>query len=254
METTREYSLERYLSAKTPGFAEALALYAAHIPRKCRTSTNEITHWVDHLGEISADVESWCCGLTVNGRVAGFAHWAALRSHSVGFLDYIVVAPEERTPDVLSNFFALLADAAAATGIRQILTEVVDDPVGVRFCRLQGFREIRAPYLQPPLGRQSPDALPSSLMVLGLEGNELQTADYLRWIHAAYFDYYAAWSRPFQSSLEAAQYWMALEALEAQIKAGVATPKIPVKGGGIERLVERAFAWQGNGQLNGTTI
>jgi hypothetical protein len=202
-ETTRTYALGRLVSPEEPAYLAAMEIYASCVPRHCRTNSNEIGHWVARGGRVGSNVETFSYALLVDDQVVGFGQWASFHERSIGFLDYIAIAPAHRSPAVLTNFIALLTRATEDAGVHVVLTEVVADPVLERFCRMSGFARVPSPYFQPAMG--SLRSAPGALMVKGC-GGEVSRIGYLSWVSAIYEDYYRAWHRPFQSSLEAAQY------------------------------------------------
>ena len=138
-----------FMSSRDKGFQQAITIYQSFIPEDAQTDPSEIAYWVDRGGKVSQGAKSFCGGLTVHGEIIGFAHWAALRNARVGFLDYVALAPQARTTQNVGAFLSLLSMVVDA-GMGVVLTEVLDDPVLTRFCRMEGFRHIQAPYYRHP--------------------------------------------------------------------------------------------------------
>jgi hypothetical protein len=227
--------LERYDASTNPDFAKALSLYKRTVPWVGQTNTNEITYWVDRKGQIETTAEAHCFGYSINGDVIGFAHCGVLKQSNFAFLDYIALREDMREPAWLAGFFSKLTQAVKSAGVRFVMTEVLSDKALTKFCRLEGFQEIVAPYFQPPLGKG--EAIPATLMVLGFDG-QLTTDTYVKCVEEIYRGYYQPWHKPFLTTSQAQEHAFQIDALLRKIRDSAGCGNLELKGGGLACLKE----------------
>jgi len=229
------FELDRYRATSDPGFAEALTLYSSTIPGLGLSDPEEIAYWVDRNGLVGTGAEAHCCGYKVNGELVGFAHWGLLKHGNFAFLDYLALREDMRDPGVLANFLSLLTTAAKSSGALFVMTEVLADKALTRFCRLEGFQEIIAPYFQPPLGEGA--AVAGTLMVLGWNG-PLAPHTYVKCVEEIYRGYYQPWHRPFLTDTQGQGYVRAIDELIRRISGQLGTANLGLRGGGLACLKE----------------
>lgn len=234
-ERSLTFELDRYKSTSDPGFAEALTLYSCTIATAGLSDPEEISYWVDRNGLVGTTAEAHCCGYRVNGELVGFAHWGLLKRGNFAFLDYVALREDMRDPAFLANFLSMLTKAVKSSGAQFVMTEVLADRALTRFCRLEGFQEIIAPYFQPPLGKGV--VVAGTLMVLGWNG-PLAPATYVQCVEEIYRGYYQPWHRPFLTDQQAQGYVRTLDELISQISDRLGTANLGLKGGGLAILRE----------------
>jgi hypothetical protein len=234
-ERSLTFKLDRYRTTSDPGFAEALTLYSSTISGLGLSDPEEIAYWVDRNGLVGTTAEARCCGYKVNGELVGFAHWGLLKRGNFAFLDYLALREDMRDPAVLANFLSLLTTAVKSSGAQFVMTEVLADKALTRFCRLEGFQEIIAPYFQPPLGEGV--AVAGTLMVLGWNG-PLAPQTYVQCVEEIYRGYYQPWHRPFLTNTQGQGYVRAIDELISRISAQLGTANLGLKGGGLACLKE----------------
>jgi hypothetical protein len=200
------YQLRRFETSADPDFANALALYVRLTPPNSRTETAEISHWVDHFKSTFGN-DFYVFGFYLNGQLVGFAEAAYFSAARLIVLDYLVIDEFHRKHNVFFEFVDHLRRflESSHAEYRYAIAEVCydggseaptrDAVLRSRLLRLQGFRRVRALYIQPRLLIGSVETGPRADLLLFAPApiETIPTETYLQLVRAIYYDYYLAW-------------------------------------------------------------
>lgn len=205
MRSGRTYRLLRFTSPDDRGYAEALRVYLRNIPPTLRTDTNEIGHWLQHFAD-DGDDRFYVFGFLIDGASVGFAEVAYFARGETFVVDYLVVDPRHRGNNTFYEFIAQLTANLEQEHpeYRYVLAEVSrmtdgksneENELVVRLLKMQGFKVVQAPYVQPRLGIKHAEAeMRADLLILCRENlSSLRRETYLDLVRMLYFDYYARW-------------------------------------------------------------
>jgi len=200
------YRLRRFSRSSDPDFASALLLYVRNTPPHIRTSTNEITAWLDACPK-SFTGKFYVFGFYLNNRLVGYSEAAYFPIEQVLTFDYITLDLPFRKNNVFFEFVDHLkrffeqqhpefryALAEVAYGVGQQYPSQ-DSRLLVRLLKLQGFKVIRSPYFQPRLSLSQPDTeMRADLLVYAQASSDaLPSETYLRFVRTLYYSYYLPW-------------------------------------------------------------
>ncbi len=203
------YELHRYCRATDPDFLAALRLYSRLIPGPLRTSSNEITYWLEHYQKFNPD-ELCICGLYCNDTIIGYAEFAYLHQDRVITFDYLVLHEQHRSHGEYFMFVKLLQQWIDEQNweIDYWVTEVplvFEDSKPTTATSLVallhqiGFAVANAPYFQPQLGVNNAQSDLASHFLIRPPSDLIfiSSQAYLKLVEAVYFKYYWRWYEPF---------------------------------------------------------
>lgn len=205
MRSGRTYRLLRFTSPDDRGYAEALRVYLRNIPPTLRTDSNEIGYWLQHFAD-DCDDRFYVFGFLIDGASVGFAEVAYFARWETFVVDYLIIDPRHRGNNTFYEFIAQLTANLEQEHpeYRYVLAEVSrmadgksneENEVVVRLLKMQGFKVVQAPYIQPRLGIKHAEAeMRADLLILCREDiSSLRRELYLDIVRMLYFDYYDRW-------------------------------------------------------------
>ena len=201
------YHLKRFSHPREADFIAALAIYTRNTQGAVRTSTNEITYWLNKFEKKYGSV-FYAFGFYRNGQLVGFAEACFLRPESLLMFDYLVIDQPFRGNNVYYEFVDQLrryleeahpdfrfavAEACYGPGLTRPSRECA---LHSRLMKLQGFRVARAPYYQPRLSLNDAESeMNADLLFFAPDSpaDTMRIETYLRVVRCIYFDYYLPW-------------------------------------------------------------
>lgn len=252
--TRSSYSLRQFTSSSDKDFVAALALYVRYTAPSVRTSTNEISFWIDNADVYQQQddrflVVGFYCGNTL----IGFAEMAYLASSHALVIDYLIIESSYRKHN---TFFEFIEHIKAFVGglhldMRYAIAEIgkfgsVAPPDNsremVRLLKIAGFKVAKALYYQPQLGDKNADSRMEAILMVYVhgdgEGAEIQSriarATYLEIVKSVYFDHYLRWYKPHIDDIE--NYRKELEESLRKIEASIKMDSVELNG--HHRLME----------------
>jgi hypothetical protein len=200
------FSLKHFESSKDKDFDKALMIYNDTIPVDTKTSTNEITFFVDNC-ELQKNRKMYFFGLYVNNVLMGFIETGYLKMSKTIIIDYIVLKDEYHLNSVFYPLFSLLQKffSESIVDYDYIITEVstkcIEDSVDSesffsrKMLQIEDFRIANALYIQPKLGIHNEESsFEFQLMIKSSQPLvSLKTKTYLSIVKDIYYEHYKAW-------------------------------------------------------------
>jgi hypothetical protein len=203
------YKLKRFTSSSDNGYIDALRIYTSCISREEKTSTNEITYWLDHSNEKSDLTELMFFGFFSNDTIIGYAEIAYIRTERLIIMDYMVIDSKYMSNSSFSTFFFLLLGYFVKNDIdydyivTEILVKFNDTEAKVDIIRLfenEDFKVINALYIQPCLEISNLESNKEALLMIyqrNCSKLSIKKETYFRIINSIYFNHYRTWDDPF---------------------------------------------------------
>jgi len=205
------YKLKRFTSSSDNSFIDALRIYTSSISREAKTSTNEITHWLDQVKDKTDPTELMFFGFFSNDTIIGYAEIAYIRTERLIIMDYMVVDSKYMSNSSFSTFFFLLLGYFVKNDIdydyivTEILVKFNDIETKVDIIRLfenEDFKIINTLYIQPRLETSNLESNKEALLMIyqrNCSKSSIKKETYFRIINSIYFDHYCTWDAPFFS-------------------------------------------------------
>jgi len=206
------YKLKRFTSSSDNSFIDALRIYTSCISREVKTSTNEITYWLDHVKDKTDSTELMFFGLFFNDTIIGYAEIAYIKTERLIIIDYMVVDSKYMSNSSFSTFFFLLLGYFVNNDIdydyivTEILVKFNDIETKLDIIRLfenEDFKVINALYIQPCLETSNPESNKDALLMIyqrNCSKSTIKKETYFRIINSIYFYHYNTWDAPFLSN------------------------------------------------------
>jgi len=203
------YKLKRFMSSSDSSYIDALRIYTSCISREGKTSTNEITYWLDHANKKSDTTELMFFGLFSNDVIIGYAEIAYVRNERLIIMDYMIVDNKYMSTSSFSTFFILLLEYFVKNDIdydyivTEILVKFDDIETKVDIIRLfenENFKVINALYIQPCLETSNLESNKEALLMIyqrNCSKTSIKKETFFRIINSIYFDHYYTWDAPF---------------------------------------------------------
>ena len=200
------FSLKHFESSKDKDFVKALMIYNDTIPVDTKTSTNEITYFIDN-SELQQNRKMYFFGLYVNNVLMGFVETGYLKVSKTIVIDYIVLKDEYHLNSVFYPLFSLLQRFFSESMIdydyiiTEVSTKCIEDSVDSesffsrKMLQIEDFRIADALYIQPKLGIHNEESsFEFQLMIKSSQPLvSLKTKTYLSIVKDIYYEHYKAW-------------------------------------------------------------
>lgn len=240
-EISRSYCLRRFASSRDPEYAAALAIYISTVTPDIRTSSNQITYWLDRSYAEFGD-EFCVCEFIEDGRVIGFAEFAYFRSAAVLALDYLSLHTQHQSQSQYLQFTRMVREWIDAQPFEFdfAVTEIPFESSGTpgertqleaELYRQMGFGVVHCEFGQAPLGLDNPQSdMPAHLLVMGRRGlSAIRAETVLHLIETVYYQHYLRWYTPFLS--DTAPYKAKLDRKFATLQRALSgIEDVPVNG------------------------
>ena len=207
------YKLKQFISSTEKGYASALRIYTNCVPREAKTSTNEITYWLDS-SKRQSETEFMFFGFYSNDTVIGYAEIAYIKQERLIVLDYMVIDAKYMSNSSFSTFFFLLLGYFEKNDIDYdyIVTEILvkfndaeTEGDHIRLFENEDFKVIHALYIQPRLEISNSESNKEALLMIYQRGGiktSIQKESYFRIVRSIYFDHYHTWDNAFYANEE----------------------------------------------------
>jgi len=212
LENKITYRLKRFMSSTDIGYSDALRVYTSCIPHEAKTSTNEISYWVDHAKEKSDIADLIFLGFYSNDTIIGYAEIAYIKNERLIIMDYMVIESKYMSNSSFSTFFFLLLGYFVKNDIDydHIVTEILvkfnDTDTKVDIIRLfenEDFKVINTLYIQPCLETSNLESNKEALLMIYQRNSSrasIKKETYFRIVKSIYFDHYHTWDNAFYSN------------------------------------------------------
>jgi len=210
-EVESRFSIKRVKKSSDADYACALKIYNETTAVDIKTSTNEITYWIEQPFTNGSSFELMVFVLYLDGTAIGFAMMCYIKRTKTVLIDYLAVYDEFRINAVLFPYLSLLQNYLNKNGydVAYIVNEVSAKNKGMSinkeskmfkklFC-LEGFGEICADYYFPQLGLNNSESIFESNLYVKSNDNItcIRRETYLSIVDSIYKDYNTAWYMPF---------------------------------------------------------
>lgn len=213
------FAIKRLTSSKDKDFIKALRIYNEAIPVEIKTSSNEITYFVDQSSS-QKEREMYFFASYVDDIVIGFVEAAYLLKTKSIVIDYIILKPEYRLNSVFYPLFSMVLRFFSECMIdfdyivTEVSTRTVDESVdwesfySRKMLQMEDFRIIDSLYMQPQLGLQNEESnFQFQLMIKSTQAvGTMRTSTYLHIIQDIYFSHYLPWYKMFLTDEETKHY------------------------------------------------
>jgi len=246
-----KFTIRRIQKSSDEDYVTALRIYNETTPVDIKTSTNEITYWLDKK-EINSSFELLLFILYLDGVIVGFAMLSYLEKQHIAVIDYIALYDQYRVNAIFFPFISLLQSYLSESNydIAYIVNEISHKNKGRSidkesrlfkklFC-LEGFGRIEAKYYTPPLGIRNHESVFEAYLYIKSNDNIeiISKETYLSIVHSIYNDYFVEWYKDFFDSQDLNTYKqkiaVCLQSIEKNIQSesvNIAYVECPVLGG-----------------------
>lgn len=205
------YGIKLFSSSNDKEFIKALKIYNDIVPAETKTSTNEITTYVDKKNDANRDM--YFFGLYFNHEVIGYIESAYLKITKTLVIDYFVLKEQFNYNSIFYPLFSLFQKFFSDNliDIEYFVTEVsvktleqnVDKESYYlrKLLQAEDFRLIDFPYPQPRLGANNYESnFNLRLMIKSTNGiNEIRNQTFLSIVNDIYTNHYITWYATFLS-------------------------------------------------------
>lgn len=225
------YKIKHFTSSNDKDFIKALKIYNDIVPAETKTSTNEITTYVDKKRDEKRYM--YFFGLYFNDEVIGYIESAYLSTTKSLIIDYFILKEQFNYNSVFYPLFSLfqqyfsdnLIDIeyyVAELSVKTLEQNVDKESYYLRkLLQVEDFRLIDFPYPQPKLGSTNYESnFNLRLMIKTTTGiNEIQNQTFLSIVNDIYNNHYVAWYKTFMESDAIVEYQKHIDDLIEDIKA-----------------------------------
>jgi hypothetical protein len=202
-----KYELIRFKSSKDQYFYEALKIYSSSIDYEQKTSTNEITYWVNNLNKFRKG-EILLFALVSNNTVIGFAELSYIKEEKILIIDYIIILETYKSNSAFYSFYSLIISYINDAGFdynfitKEILCRYDETQrylTDIRMYELEEFKVANCLYIHPQLEKNNVESEKEALVMIyqkANSNNNLKKETYIQIISYIY-NYYYEWDSPF---------------------------------------------------------
>lgn len=224
------YRIKLFSSSNDKDYIKALKIYNDIVPAETKTSTNEITTYVDKKCDDNRDM--FFFGLYFNDNVIGYIESAYLSTTKTLVIDYFILKEQFNYNSVFYPLFSLFQKFFSDNliDIEYYVTEVsvktleqnVDKESYYlrKLLQAEDFRLIDFPYPQPRLGATNYESnFNLRLMIKSTTGiNEIQSQTFISIVNDIYNNHYVAWYATFLETAAIVEYQKHIDELLENIK------------------------------------
>jgi hypothetical protein len=207
------FKIKRFTSSKDADFIEALKIYDKKTEYTVKTSTNEITEFIDNPQNKKR--EMYFFGLYRNNNIIGFIEAAYLKTTTAVMIDYIVMDDGNFINGVFYPIFSLFQryfiDNSIPVGyfLMEVNTTKLKDKVSNHFqtlIRAENFGIADALYIQPQLGLHNVESNYEMCLAINAQKRKIKIKTYLNIVNDIYYNHYVDWYSKFLTSDEMREY------------------------------------------------
>lgn len=224
------YRIKLFSSSNDKDYIKALKIYNDIVPAETKTSTNEITAYVDKKRDDKR--EMFFFGLYFNDDVIGYVESAYLITTKTLVIDYFILKEQFNYNSVFYPLFSLfqkffsdnLIDIdyyVTEVSVKTLEQNVDKESYYLRkLLQAEDFRLVDFPYPQPRLGATNYESnFNLRLMIKSTTGiNEIQNQTFLSIVNDIYNNHYVAWYATFLEADTIAEYQKHIDELLENIK------------------------------------
>jgi len=200
-------------------YLTALRIYNETTPYDIKTSTNEITYWIDKKAD-SIPFEVFTFVLYLDNKVIGLSMTTYLKKSKVVIDEYLAVETQYRINIVFLAYLSLIQNYFHDNSIEVafFVTEISnknnglsidkESQISLKVLCLEAFGKIQALYYTLPLGNEHFESNFEAFLYVKSADimNSVSKETYLAIVKSIYYDYYYNWYLAFLSSENLADY------------------------------------------------
>lgn len=224
------YKIKLFSSSSDKDFIKALKIYNDTIPAEIKTSTNEITTYVDKKSDANRDM--YFFGLYFNDEVIGYVESGYLKITKTLVIDYFVLKEQFNYNSVFYPLFSLFQKFFSDNLIDieyfvvEVSVETVEQNVNKesyylrKLLQAEDFRLIDFPYPQPKLGDNNYESnCDLRLMIKSMSSvYEIRNQTFMSIIEDIYINHYLSWYTSFLIPPQIENYQNHIDNLISTIK------------------------------------
>lgn len=224
------YKIKMFSSSSDKDFIKALKIYNDIIPAETKTSTNEITTYVDKKSDESRVM--YFFGLYFNNEIIGYVESGYLKNTKTLIVDYFVLKEQFNYNSVFYPLFSLFQQFFSDNliDIKYYVLEVSNKTLEQnvdkesfylrKLLQAEDFRLIDFPYPQPRLGNNNYESNFNLRLMIKSTSSlyEIQNKTFISIVEDIYNNHYLSWYSSFLNSDEIEDYKKHIEALLSGIK------------------------------------
>lgn len=227
------YKIKPFSSSSDKDFIKALKIYNDTIPAETKTSTNEITTYVDKKSDDNRDM--YFFGLYFNDEVIGYIESGYLKITKTLVIDYFVLKEQFNYNSIFYPLFSLFQKFFSDNliDIEYFVTEVsvktleqnVDKESYYlrKLLQAEDFRLIDFPYPQPRLGDNNYESNFNLRLMIKSASSiyEIRNRTFISIVEDIYINHYLSWYSSFLISAKIEDYQKHIDNLITSIKTNL---------------------------------
>jgi len=227
------YKIKLFTSSSDKDFIKALKIYNDTIPAETKTSTNEITTYVDKKSDDNRDM--YFFGLYFNDEVIGYVESGYLKITKTLIIDYFVLKEQFNYNSIFYPLFSLfqkffsdnLIDIeyfVSEVSVKTLEQNVDKESYYLRkLLQVEDFRLIDLPYSQPRLGHNNYESNFNLRLMIKSTNSiyEIRNQTFMSIIEDIYINHYLSWYSSFFIPAQIEDYQNHIDNLIAKIKANL---------------------------------
>jgi hypothetical protein len=212
------FKIKRFTSSADKEFVKALKIYNDTIPAETKTSTNEITFFLDLKSSRLRDM--YFFGLYYDDEIIGYIECGYLKTTKTLIIDYITLKEKYNYNGIYYPLFSLFQQYFSDNliDIDYIMTEVslrsLEENVDMesyysrKLLGAEDFRIIDIPYPQPKLGLKNLESnMDLRLMIKSIKSiSSIKTDTFIMLVQDIYYNHYLDWYKEFLNEEEYKEY------------------------------------------------
>ena len=214
-----KFSIRRIMKTSDEDYIKALIIYNETTPNDIKTSTNEISSWLNKKNELNP-FEMLVFTLYLDNLLIGLAMLSYIKKQRIIEYDYIALIEKYRVNAVFFPYINLLQNYIYSNGfdVAYYVVEISNknngnsiDKESVLFKKLiclEGFGMIRAKYCTLPLGLSNYESSFDAYIYIKANDdlNQISKDTFLSIVHAIYYEYYLTWYSAILSPNDLTEY------------------------------------------------
>lgn len=254
MKTKTTYELRRISNPSEAAYLEGLSIYATETHPGEKTSTNEISYWLQRYNK-KFDDTFFVFVFLKDGSTIGYTQFVYFKSSRLLYFDYLTIKQEFRGGNTFFEFFAQIRQyimQVEGLDIDYILTDITyrthnNIPSSftilfVRLLKIYGFGVIKFSYIAPMLGYANHESEMTSVFMIHSKDltKALRPETYKEFVRTIYYDHYIRWYEPFLAEPLMKEYEGHIGSLFQKMILNLEKKKLVEVNGHMENIIENA--------------
>lgn len=203
-----KFSIKRVMKTSDDDYIKALHIYNDTTPFEIKTSTNEITYWLDKQ-KVSTPFEIYAFVLYLNDKVIGLSMTTYIKKTKIVVDEYLAVYDQYRIQTIFLVYESLIQNYYKEAGIEisYYLTEISykeagkemdrESKISLKVLCVSEYGKIDALYYALPLGLDNYESnFVAHIYIKGVEPiQSISPMTYQNIVESIYYDYWYTWYR-----------------------------------------------------------